>query len=431
MTEQELHERINKLLNKLAQKTVRVEERHKYYEMKNHVVDFGISTPDNLKWLQSSIGWCTKAVDSLADRLSFRGFDNEKYGVNEIFNQNNKDVLFDSVILEALISSCSFIYIGGSVDDGVTLQPVVAKDATGNIDQKTGLLTEAIMIMERNDYGLPTQYLYLIPEQSVLLDEKFNILTTYDHKIKHPLLVPVINRPDSERPFGRSRISRACMDYCSSAIRTIKRSEISAEFYSFPQKYINGIAEDVEIDKWKAAMSYVLTITESEDGNKPQIGQFTQQSMTPHIEQLKMFASLFAGEVGLTLEDIGFSTGNPASAEAIKASHNQMMLTAMKCQKKFSSAFVNVAYLSACLRDGYTYERSKFTEMKPIWEPLFTPDSSMLSGLGDGIIKINQSIPGYFDKNNVSVLTGIEASSGGETIDRYSARIANENTETV
>jgi len=430
MLENELKERINYFENLLSKKTQRIITRHEYYDMKNNVIDFGISTPEKLKWLKASIGWCTKAVDSLADRLSFRGFDNDNYGVNEIFDNNNKDILFDSVILEALISSCSFIYLE-EVNGNVLLHPINAVDATGKIDLKTGLMTEAYLILSRNDYGLPKEKLYLTPNQSILLDEKSDIITTNKHSINHPLIVPILNRPDAKRPFGRSRISRACMDYASSAIRTIKRSEISAEFYSFPQKYINGLSEDVEIDKWKAAMSYVLTITESEDGSKPQIGQFTQQSMTPHIEQLKMFASLFAGEVGLTMEDIGFSTGNPASAEAIKASHNQMMLTAMKCQKKFGSAFLNVGYLAACLRDDVPYERKEFSKLKPIWEPLFTPDSAMLSGLGDGIIKINQSIPGYFDKNNVSVLTGIEASSGGEAIDRYRARITGENSETV
>jgi hypothetical protein len=36
------------------------------------------------------------------------------------------------------------------------------------------------------------------------------------------------------------------MDYTQSALRTIKRSEISAEFYSFPQKYVLGLDENAE-----------------------------------------------------------------------------------------------------------------------------------------------------------------------------------------
>ena len=34
----------------------------------------------------------------------------------------------------------------------------------------------------------------------------------------------------------------------------------------------------------------------------------------------------------------------------------------------------------------------------------------MLSSMGDGIIKINQAVPGYFNTDNLRVLTGIEQS---------------------
>ena len=197
------------------------------------------------------------------------------------------------------------------------------------------------------------------------------------------------------------------MSIQGSAIRTIKRSEISAEFYSFPQKYILGLSEDAELNSWKAAMSSLLAITKDKDGDIPKVGQFQQQSMQPHIEQLKMFAALFVGETGLTLDDLGFATENPSSVEAIKAAHEGLRLTARKAQRTMASGFLNVGYLFACLRDDFAYDRSQFYETIPVWEPLFEPDSSALSIIGDGAIKLNQAVPGYFDKNNLSELTGI------------------------
>ena len=57
------------------------------------------------------------------------------------------------------------------------------------------------------------------------------------------------------------------MNIVGSAVRTIKRSEISAEFFSFPQKYIVGTDPEMEtLDKWKSAMSSMLQIDENEDG---------------------------------------------------------------------------------------------------------------------------------------------------------------------
>jgi hypothetical protein len=64
--------------------------------------------------------------------------------------------------------------------------------------------------------------------------------------------------------------------------------------------------------------------------------------MAPHIEQLKSIASMFAGETGLTLDDLGFNTQNPSSAEAIKAGHETLRLITVKAQKCFSVGFKNV-----------------------------------------------------------------------------------------
>lgn len=106
--------------------------------------------------------------------------------------------------------------------------------------------------------------------------------------------------------------------------------------------------------------------------------------MAPHLDQLKMFAALFAGETGLTLDDLGFATENPASQEAIKASHENLRLTARKAQRAFGSGFLNVGYLAACLRDDYQYYRNQVYMTTPIWEPVFEPDAAMLSNIGDG-----------------------------------------------
>ena len=187
--------------------------------------------------------------------------------------------------------------------------------------------------------------------------------------ILDPLLVPVIYRPDAMRPFGRSRISRACMSIMQGALRTLLRSEVSAEFYSFPQKYISGLAQDAEVESWRATIASMLTFTKDEDGDKPTLGQFTQQSMSPFTEQLRTFAALFAGETGLTLDDLGFVTDNPSSAEAIKASHENLRLAARKAQKTFGSCLLNAGYLAACVRDDYAYSRQQLYMTKPAWEP--------------------------------------------------------------
>jgi hypothetical protein len=399
---------IDYLRRKLNEKRVRVNLRYKHYEMKNVVLDLNISTPPDLRYWMGTLGWCSKAVDSMADRLVFREFEDDNLGMGEVFQMNNQDVLIDSAILGALISACDFVYVSKD-DEGVRLQVIDGSNATGIMDTNTMMLKEGYAVLDRDTLGQATTEAHFTREATVIyrngkLDSIFNNPAPY------PLLIPMVNRPDAKRPFGHSRISRACMSIVSAAIRTAKRSEIAAEFYSYPQKYATGLSEDAEkMDKWKAAMSTMIVFEKDEDGDKPTLGQFQQASMSPHSEQMRMWAGLFAGETGLTLDDLGFPSQNPSSAEAIKSSHETLRLMARKAQRDFSIGLLNTGYIAACVRDDIEYRREMIGLTRVKWEPVFEPDAAMLSVIGDGAIKINQSVPGFFGENNLRDLTGIEA----------------------
>ena len=399
---------IAKLQSILALKRVRVNLRYSFYDMKNLTMDFGISSPPELKFWNSCVGWCARGVDALADRMDFYGFKNDVFGLGEIYDANNKDILFPSMVQGALIGACAFIYISEDEDGFPRLQVINADDATGILNPVTGLLNEGYAVLERDSFGLPIREAYFTHEYSAFY-ENGQLVDQREYAVKEPMLVPIIFRPDAKRVFGHSRITRACMAQVSSALRTIKRSEISAEFYSFPQKYVTGVDQDAEqIDKWSAAMSAMMKFTLSEDGqDHVKLGQFTQQSMAPHAEQLKMFASLFASEVGLTLDDLGFPQSNPSSYDAIRASHENLRLTARAAQKSFNVGILNAGYLASCIRDDYAYTRQQITITTPMWLPPFRADVSMLSGIGDAIQKINGAYPDYLTEEKILEITGI------------------------
>ena len=399
------------LRKQLQVKRSRVLLRYKYYDMKNGIKYFRTIIPQEFMWMSETLGWCGKAVDSLADRLSFREFRNDNFDLNSIFAMNNMDILPDSAMLSALISSCCFVYISEDEEGYPRLQVIDGGSATGDPDPITGMLKEGYAVLTRDKNGNPDLEAYFLPGRTECYQEN-RLIRTDLNQAPYPLLVPIRYRPDAMRPFGHSRISRACMNLQQGALRTLLRSEVSAEFYSFPQKYITGLSQDAEdMDKWKATIASILTLTKDDDGDSPKLGQFTQQSMSPFTEQLRTFASLFAGETGLTLDDLGFVTDNPSSAEAIKASHENLRLAARKAQKTFGSGFLNVGFLAACVRDQYQYQRQQFYLTKLAWDPVFEPDAAMLSGIGDGIGKINQAVPGYIGPETLQDLTGIAPNS--------------------
>lgn len=399
---------IEYLRRKLTARSARVRVRYAFYEMKHGVRDMRISTPEGLEHWRTCIGWCGKAVDSVADRLRWRGFDNDSFEMEEIFRLNNRDILVPSAMLGALITSCDFIHITMGTDGFPAMQVIDGGNATGILDPVTHLLTEGYAVLERDDKGSVVRECYTVPgRQDFFLRGKLE--RSYANPAPWALLVPVLYRPDAVRPFGRSRISRACMELQQGAMRTIKRGEISAEFYSFPQKYILGTDQRAEpLDKWRATISSLLEISKDDEGDKPTVGQFQQQSMQPHLDQLRSFASLFAAETGLTLDDLGFVSDNPSSAEAIKAGHDSLRLTVRRAQECFGVGLLNAGYLGACLRDGYAYQRQNIYDTVCKWEPAFEPDAAALSSIGDGAIKLNQAVPGYIDGGVLRDLTGIE-----------------------
>lgn len=408
------------LKRKLAQKQTRVKLRYRYYEQKEHRIEDRLMPPWLKGMYQSTVGWCGKAVDELADRLIFLGFDEatDIYGTADIFANNNRDVFFDSAIQEALIGACAFAHVSHGENGELMpkLSLITAMDATGIIDEQTYMLKEGYAVLDRDKHDRPLLEAYFTAGRTEYYFVEDGRVEVEESECRYPLLVPIIYRPTAKRPFGHSRISRSCMYYQQLAENTLKRSEVSGEFYSFPQKYVVGTDPELEpMDAWKASISAMLRFDKDADGDSPTVGQFSQQSMSPYTEQLRTAASMFAGETGLTLDDLGFLSDNPSSADAIKAAHESLRVIARKAQRDFGNAFANVGYVAACVRDNQPYSRSLVADMKARWTPIFEPDASMISTVGDAAIKVNQAVPNFFSVANLSELTGIE--SEGEAVE--------------
>ena len=63
---------IDYLRQKLNQKRTRVNVRYKYYEMKNFTEDFDLLIPEKFRGIKEVVGWCSKAVDTLAHNFIVR-----------------------------------------------------------------------------------------------------------------------------------------------------------------------------------------------------------------------------------------------------------------------------------------------------------------------------------------------------------------------
>ena len=404
---------IDYLRGLLKDKQTRVSRCYKYYKQKDKMDNSqAITENKDMQRITKKVGWISKAVDSLTNRLQFSSFGNDdELMVNDIFMRNNRDVLFNTMFKGAIISSCDFVYISQNTDGTARLQVIDGYNATGVIDTSTMLLAEGYAVLERDSYtGLPTLEAYFIKGKTQYYKDG-QLMNEIHNGLDYPLLVPIVYNPDATRPFGQSLITDSLIKYVDDAKETLRLMSVSAQFYSFPQKWVTGLDNDTDtFDKWQMVMSAMMAFARDEDGNSPTVGQFVQQSMSPYNEQLKTLASLFGGETGLTLDDMGFPSSNPSSAEGIKASHETLRLMARSAQRTFEVGIINVAFLAKSLESNMQFKRSEFANLKVRWKPVCEIDATMLSGIGDGAIKINQAVEGYFDKDTLEDLTGIEAS---------------------
>jgi len=406
MTEKEARVRSDVLLLKLGSKAAYVSSRYAMYEQDYLPRPFPTIVPEKFRQLIHVMGWATKSVNMLSDRVVFEKFGNDIINANQIWDYNDGDVLSDSLVLSALISSCSFIYISADADGYPRLQAIDGSRATGVIDPQTHMLSEGVAVLERDSLSLPTKTAYFTPEETFVFDNEGNV-SRYDNPTGFPLLVPVCHRPSEVKPFGRSRITPASIGYIHDAALVLMRTHCAGEFYAFPQKYALGLSSEVEFDEAQATMAAFLKVTQDENGEKPTFGQFQQASMTPYIDELRSKAALFAGENDMTIDDLGFSTDNPATRESIEAAHESLRMSARKAQRSFGSGFKNAAFLAACLRDGRKYGRQIMADITCEWRPIFEPSPSSLSGIGDAVTKIQQAFPDYFTEDKLHRMTGM------------------------
>ena len=404
------------LRQKLNTVSASVKLRYDYYENKNNNNQLAIAIPQNLmQAFNSRLGWCAKAVDLLGDRLAINRFKDDNFNMQALYENNNADVLYSSAIKGALISACDFIYIYKK-DEEVRMQVVGGRNATGILDDTTGLLKEGYAVLQRNS-----------KDDTIVIDayftDEFTESTNYAtgeqwaeaNPTGYCLLVPVINQPKSghfsgNKSFGHSRISRDMMNCQDGAEKLLTEIKILAEVNSRPQKWITGLAEGTEIDTLRATFSSLLRFDKDDDGDRPTLGQFSQMQFADHIQMFDTFVSIFSGMSSLTRDDLGFVTENPSSAESKKAALESLRVIAGKCQRDFEVGLKNTGFVAACLRDSKDYTRDLIKDTKIIWKPLVEPDATTLSGIGDGIIKINQAIPNYFTAETIADLLGIESS---------------------
>ena len=392
-----------KLLLKLQTLAWPAGEKYCYFNANQNVVDLGISMPKNFRGLKPGVGWASRAVNTLSDRINFDGFANDKVGINDLLDDTGAFTVFGKAKSDALIAGCAFIAVLPT-EDSVKLLPFTAVEATGTIDQRTGLLDSGLAVLRWYQYDpadanargwskvglVPQDYAVFTKDYTAyFINQQLAWITV--NPTKRPLLHVITHRQSADRPFGKSRISNTVRRIIDEVGRLKVRYEIAAEFYSTPQRYVNGLADgSVDNATLEAALGKIWTITKDEDGEKPEIGQLAQMSINQFSDQKKDLARDFCAETALTLRNLGYETANPTSAESLSAMSDDLLLEAQACQTEFGREFREIAISARMAIDKTDIIPSGLRAIEAAWKPVFQID---VASAGDAAYKLIQAMP--------------------------------------
>ncbi len=182
------------------------------------------------------------------------------------------------------------------------------------------------------------------------------------------------------------------MGYVDSALRTIVRAEVSAEFYSAPEYWLFGadVTQFQGADKWSAVMGRIKALEYDTTDPKPELFRFAGSSPQPHTDQLRMWANLFADDQDLEVKFADNS--NPSSADAIFAAKETLITTTRDANVSWAQGAERAMQFAVMLRDGLDTVPA---ELRSLSASHTDPAIVSPSARADAFSKLATSIDGF------------------------------------
>ena len=373
------------------------ETRRRYFESKQRVRQLGIAIPPQLNTFETVIGWPYKAVKSLATRVKLGGFavpgaDSAEFGIDRIWADNRLGIEAHHAHMSALTYGVSFVAVmaGGPGEPAVVIRALSPTSSTALWDANKRRAVAAVSVVAA-EAGYPTEFILYLEDKVVTarFDSGRWVVEATPHGLGRCPVVVLAYDSSPEYPFGRSRITQGVMRITDEAIRTSLRMEVSAEFYSSPQRYLLGAdesafmsADGTQRTGWDAVLGRLLAIGRDEDGELPSVGQFQQMSMQPHAEMLRTIGAKFAGETNIPVNALGIIHDNPASDAAMHTAYLDLNADAESAHEPFGAAWVDAMRMAVEITEG-TSEGLELLTTK--WRDPATPTKSAAA---DAVMKL-------------------------------------------
>ena len=409
---------VSRLLKQLSDRRVRNELRRAYMDCKKVPVP-PPTVPPYLRQIQMVLGWPAKAVEALARRVRLTGFaipgsELSTFGLDEVLDENDYVSESRMAQMSAMEHGVSWLVAtrGGAGEPDVLVTRQSALDGTGDWNIRARRLTTFLSVTARDSNGAPAAFNLYAPG-SVAMVDKGGLVDRVATGLDHVPVEPLVYRQRDGRPFGSSRISRPLMKITDSAVRTMLRSEGTADFYGVPLLALFGPDESFfdNNSPLKMLLSSMFAIPDNPDANsdaneRAKLQQLTQASQQPHVDQLQFWAQLFAGEahIPVTSLGIGMLQANPTNADAYTASREDLISEAEDAADGFTRAHVRTLQTSWLLRSGEAKLPAELRTLQPTWRD---PRHESKAAQADWLTKVASVVPWIADTDTVLDLLGL------------------------
>lgn len=337
----------------------RLEKRHRarnllrgsYYDSKRAIRAIGTVVPPQYYRLGLVLGWTGKAVDLLARRCNLDGFvwpDGTlgDIGGDDLWDDNHLGAEINWAITSSLKFGPAFLVntIGEDDEPRSLIHVKSAQNATGEWNPRRRSLDNLLSITGRDKDGITSLALYL-EDRTIVAERDATAKGRWAVDVQeHVYGVPaemLAYRADEDRPYGRSRITRAAMGYQDAATRALIRLEGHMDIFAYPDYWLLGAdlsvfknADGTQMSAWQARMGRLKGIPDDADAPsdalaRVDVKQFSAADPQPHLADVNALAKLFARDMSLPDTAVAITDiANPTSAESYDASQYELIAEA-------------------------------------------------------------------------------------------------------
>jgi hypothetical protein len=388
------------LISQLRRAQLKNARQVDFYEGARRVRDLGISVPPHLTELEAVAGWPEIIVDVIDERMEWMGWrEGTDLGLRKVYQDNHLDIEIGQSTLNALIHGLSFVSVGTGIEENDEPEVLVRSESsskvTGLWDPRLRRLTVALMELYDDRGAVSGWRLYHL--NSTITAERVNgrlvITDRDDHNLNRIPIAVLPNRPYSERQYGRSEITKAVRSFTETGMRTLLGMEVTREFYGAPQRYLMGAEESMFMDldgnkktMWDAVMGKMLAMPRDSLGELPIPGQFSGASPQPFTDILRTLSQMISASSGVPSTHLGFTTDNPASADAIARADGRLDRRAIRRGRMMNLGLNELGVLVVLWRDGNLPEPG---DIRSWWADPATPTPAATA---DEVVKLSAAL---------------------------------------